>query len=220
LLSIQKPLSPMYKLEIKKPKDIVLIKDYISTIKVSIKYATNDNFTGKPVPGYQAENAFLSLAAINNLKEIQKILLEKNLSLYVFDAYRPHQSVEYFMQQWRQSEECLTLKQDFHPHLTKNELFEHGFLASPSSHSRASTIDLSLFDLHKNQLLDMGSSFDYFDKISATTSPLITQQAQENRLLLVEVMSSYGFINYEKEWWHFRLEAEPYPGTLFDFIIN
>ena len=36
----------------------------------------------------------------------------------------------------------------------------------------------------------------------------------------VEVVEKYGFVNYEKEWWHFTLRNEPFPETYFDFVIE
>jgi D-alanyl-D-alanine dipeptidase len=33
-------------------------------------------------------------------------------------------------------------------------------------------------------------------------------------------MEPAGFVNYEKEWWHFTLKNEPFPNTYFDFDIR
>jgi len=65
----------------------------------------------------------------------------------------------------------------------------------------------------------MGTGFDVFDELSHTANPKISSAAQTNRLLLVELMTRHGFANYSKEWWHFSLIDEPFPGIYFDFDV-
>ena len=67
--------------------------------------------------------------------------------------------------------------------------------------------------------IDMGTAFDCFDVKAHTQVPGLTPEQQQNRQMLVEAMSRQGFKNYEKEWWHYTLEGEPYPDTVFDFPI-
>ena len=105
-----------------RPSDIIDIKSIIPDIKVKINYATTDNFTGKIIPGYNSQTAFLTTDATLALKEIQEQLKEESLSLYIYDAYRPHKSVLYFCNEWVSSQENLELKNLFYPNKTKNQV--------------------------------------------------------------------------------------------------
>ena len=125
-------------------------------------------------------------------------------------------------------------------------MFELGYVAKRSGHSRGSTIDLTLIkqdqQLHdikeeKRTLLDgytitflddgtvdMGSSFDLFDVASHFENNLVTEEFKKLRTYLKNVMEKYGFKNLAEEWWHFTLKDEPYPATkddsYFDFAIE
>ena len=89
-----------------------------------------------------------------------------------------------------------------------------------SSHSRGSTVDLSLIDLRTKTELDMGTAFDFFDNKSFTNSSDISDHAKQNRKILVGMLKKYGFTNYPKEWWHFQLDNEKYKHFYFDFDIT
>lgn len=65
--------------------------------------------------------------------------------------------------------------------------------------------------------LNMGSSFDIFDVVSHYDNPYIFDEHRRNREYLKTVMESAGFVAYDQEWWHFRLQNEPYSSTYFDF---
>jgi len=199
------------------PHNFVILSEFIPSIKLQLAYACDDNFTGSIVPGYKNKKAYLTIEAATQLKKVQEYFLKQNLSLIIFDAYRPKRAVEYFINDWKNQPENQVLKMRFYPHKSKIQLFEEGFLATRSSHSKGSTVDLSLVNIKNNQHLNMGSEFDYFDELSFTLSQDISEDIQQNRNLLCEVMNKFGFINYSKEWWHFRLNNEPYPETFFDF---
>ena len=68
--------------------------------------------------------------------------------------------------------------------------------------------------------LAMGTTFDCFDAKANTAAPGLTEEERANRTTLVEAMQAQGFENYPQEWWHFTLEGEPYPDTIFDFPIE
>jgi D-alanyl-D-alanine dipeptidase len=68
--------------------------------------------------------------------------------------------------------------------------------------------------------LDMGTAFDCFDVKANTETSGLTDEQHANRKMLVDVMRRHGFKNYEKEWWHYTLESEPFPNTVFDFPIE
>lgn len=200
-----------------KPDNIIDIHSLDPSIRVFLHYATEDNFTGMKVPGYLSHKAYLCEKGAIALKEIQNKLRKDGLELFIFDAYRPQKAVEFF-HHWRKLE-CLGKKEKYFPHLSKEEIFKEGFIAKNSRHARASAVDLSLYSTRENKLLDMGTVFDYFGEASYTHTDLISQIQKENRLYLLKIMQDYGFSNFEKEWWHFNFDDEPYPQTYFDFDI-
>jgi D-alanyl-D-alanine dipeptidase len=186
-------------------------------IQCQLAYATKENFLGRIVDGYHHEALDLCLMtpkAAENLCKIQNELNKDGLGLFVFDAYRPLRAVRDFMNWFEQPPAGpyeLARKAIHYPHLPKNELSKHGYVASDvSQHCFGATIDLSLIDLKIGQLLNMGTCFDYFDPIShaTVTAEEIGIEAFNNRQLLAKVMQSYGFMPYEKEYWHFDGEKE------------
>ncbi|MCR5728239.1 MAG: hypothetical protein K6G24_12340 [Lachnospiraceae bacterium] len=108
----------------------------------------------------------------------------------------------------------------FYPNLEKQELFKLGYIASQSSHSRGSTVDLTLFDMKTGKELDMGSPFDYFSEMSNPDYRGITDEQYENRMLLQDMMIKGGFKPIDCEWWHFTFENEPFPETYFNFPVS
>jgi D-alanyl-D-alanine dipeptidase len=101
--------------------------------------------------------------------------------------------------------------------------FEGRYIAERSGHSRGSTVDLTLIEVHSDgstEPLDMGTPFDFFDPSSATDSPDVTPRQRADRALLREYMEAGGFRNYEAEWWHYTLEDEPWPERYLDVVIR
>lgn len=183
-------------------------------------YATDMNFTGSVVPGYNYARALLQIDAAHALAKVQEELNKNQLGLIIFDAYRPYKSVEFFVKTWKKDiSENKTLKDMYYPNKTKEQLFKEGFLSSNSSHTRASTVDLSIIELKTLNQIDMGSIFDFFDETSFTDHESISSQSKRARKILVSLMSKYGFINYSKEWWHFQFANEKYNHFYFDFDI-
>lgn len=201
-----------------KPENILDVKTIIPEIEINLAYAGPDNFTGQIVPGYFKNIAYLSCEAALKLKAAHDELNSFGLNFKVFDAYRPVQAVLFFYDIWRLQEEASELKQRFYPHLNKNDLFNKGYIATQSSHSRASTVDLTLIDSNSKKELDMGCEFDFFSEKSHTYFNRLTPEQKRNRLLLKSLLEKYGFINYHKEWWHYKLEHEPYHHG-FDFPV-
>lgn len=202
-----------------RPDNIVNIQGIDPSIIVQLAYLGSDNFTGMKVPGYFSNTAYLTMKTALALKAVQKSLKQKNLSLFIFDAYRPLKAVNYFANEWSQGPDNNDLKNRFYPNVPKEELVPSGYLSKRSSHSRGGTVDLALYDLDKKELLDFGSEFDFFDPKSFTLSNEISSIAQENRKLLVTKMKKQNFKNYSKEWWHFTYNDEEYPNTYFDFDV-
>ena len=112
------------------------------------------------------------------------------------------------------------MKPYFYPELEKQELFAKGYIAKQSSHSRGSTVDLTLLDMRTGKELDMGSPFDLFSPISHPDCRDITEEQYENRMCLQRAMVRGGFIPMDCEWWHFTLKNEPYPDTYFEFPVS
>ena len=66
----------------------------------------------------------------------------------------------------------------------------------------------------------MGSPFDFFSPRSWPADRSVGEEARRNRALLANAMARGGFRPYDKEWWHFTLAREPFPGTYFDFPVK
>jgi len=112
------------------------------------------------------------------------------------------------------------MKPYFYPELEKQTLFKDGYIASRSSHSRGSTVDLTLLDMKTGREVDMGSPFDLFGEISHPDYRGVTEEQFENRMFLRSAMIHGGFRPLDCEWWHFTLENEPYPDTYFEFPVS
>ena len=199
------------------PSDFVEVVTVMPDLLVDARYAGTDNFTGQRVPGYESRCLMLTQAAAQALHAVQLAVAGDGLSLKVFDAYRPQRAVDFFLQ-WTRSSDDLRLKAAYYPAINKAELFALGYLVQHSSHSRGSTVDLTLVNTSTGVELDMGTNFDFFDERSRPDSMAVTDEQRKHRLLLSTLMMQQGFVPLEAEWWHFTLRDEPYPQTYFDFV--
>lgn len=201
----------------------VYLADVDPTIIQDIKYFSDDNFIGRRIAGYDAPKCILTQPAAMALAQVQQKLLTNNLSLKVFDGYRPQTAVNDFIA-WGQDEQDQQQRAQFYPRVNKADFFKLGYLAEKSGHTRGSTIDLTIVQISlidgTHQALDMGTPFDFMDELSHTLNPGIQDQALANRLLLRDVMAEAGFEGYPLEWWHFTLANEPFPDTYFDFAVK
>ena len=196
----------------------VLVSDYVPAVIQEIRYYSTYNFVGDRIDGYEQPCAILTKEAARALKEISNKLNVMGYRIKVFDAYRPAAAVRHFTL-WGVDDLDLRMKPFFYPDLVKQELFRRGYIASKSSHSRGSTIDLTLLDMKTGKEVDMGSPFDYFSEVSHPDYKGITKEQYENRMFLQDMMVRGGFEPYDCEWWHFTLRDEPYPDTYFDFPV-
>lgn len=203
----------------KMPSNFVYIKDIIPKIDLDIRYFSNHNFTGNPIRGYERPVAILTKRAAFALQQVQLDLNKKGLGLKIFDAYRPQRAVDHF-KAWSLVTSDTLAKQEFYPQLDKKDLFKLGFIASKSGHSRGSTVDLTLIDLKAQKEIDMGGPFDFFGAISHHNYTKLTAKQKQNRKILRETMAKFGFVAYDKEWWHYTLKDEPYRKTYFDFLVK
>ena len=110
-------------------------------------------------------------------------------------------------------------KATYYPDVNKADVFDLGFIAKRSGHSRGSTVDLTLVDEHGREL-DMGGIFDFFGELSHPDYQGVTPDQFQNRMLLREIMVSSGFVPLKEEWWHFTLKDEPYKEEYFDFEVR
>ncbi len=201
------------------PEGFVYVTDVIPTAILEIRYSGEDNFVGAVVDGYEAPKAILTLEAAQALKKAADILQEQGYYIKIFDAYRPQRAVNHFIR-WAQDLDDTKMKGKYYPDLDKSVLFELGFIAERSGHSRGSTVDLTMVYISTGEEVDMGSGFDFFGKISNHGTDLITEEQERNRNILRDAMVSAGFEVYPEEWWHYKLKDEPYPDTYFDFPVK
>ena len=219
----------------------VVLKDVDPTILHDIRYFTAHNFVGTRVDGYHQPLCILTRPAALALRKVQREMLKQGYTLKVYDCYRPQRAVDHFVR-WAEDLADQRMKAEFYPRVDKTRLFEDGYIAEKSGHSRGSTLDLTIVRLparHQrpyvpgerlvdcaapqrfpDNTVNMGTGYDCFDTLSHTDDPRITGQARENRQLLKSSMVRAGFRNLPEEWWHFTLNGEPYPDTYFDFPVS
>jgi D-alanyl-D-alanine dipeptidase len=198
-----------------------VLNTQLPEVEVELRYATSNNFLGRPVIGYYDSVAIGSEALANQLLKVQSQLKVLNLGLKIYDAYRPQSAVDDFLM-WSKIPNDTLAKAQYYPDHPKNELFDLGFIALKSGHSRGSTVDVSIVYLDEKKKgveLDMGGSWDFFGTLSHYAYPKLSTKQKENRKLLRTVMIQNGFKPYDKEWWHFTLIEEPFPDTYFNFPI-
>ena len=213
-------MAPDYKSMVTQdPSGFVLLADYIPAIVQEIRYYSTYNFIGDRIDGYEEPCALMTAEAARALKSVSGELAVQGYRLKVFDAYRPATAVKHFVQ-WSVDDLDLRMKPFFYPDLDKAELFQRGYIASKSSHSRGSTVDLTLLDMQTGKEVDMGSPFDLFSEVSHPDYRGITDEQYVNRMYLRDAMMRNGFTPIFCEWWHFTLADEPYPDTYFEFPVS
>lgn len=200
------------------PDSFVDLCEVIPGLVKDLRYYGSNNFVGTPIDGYQADRLLATREAARALHAVQRELEDFGLALKVFDAYRPQRAVNHFLR-WANDPADLRCKAAYYPDIEKGELFPSGYLLELSSHSRGSTVDLTLIDPQTGVELDMGTPFDFFDPRSWPGSLEVDAQQRANRLLLRSMMCRHGFVPVAEEWWHFTLHEEPYPDSWFDFPI-
>lgn len=205
----------------------VLISEHIPDVILEIRYYGTYNFIGERIPGYLEPVALITRQAADSLKAVSEDLEKQGYRLKIFDAYRPQCAVDFFMK-WAEDITDERMKEYFYPELDKSVLVPQEYVARKSSHTRGSTVDLTLFDMKLQKEVDMGCTFDYFGVAShpdiqpgqeiGACKP-ITEEQYRNRMILQNAMVNHGFNIYECEWWHFTLKDEPFPDTYFNFPV-
>jgi D-alanyl-D-alanine dipeptidase len=186
--------------------------DFIPDAQLEIRYNTENNFTGRRVPGYSASLAPMRMEAIEALAGAADELRGKNMGIRIYDAYRPQEATD-AMIAW--AEDDTATKAEYYPGIDKADIPGH-YVARSSKHRLGGTVDLTLLGWKTAQNLDMGGPFDFFGSISSYGYDGLTSKQAANRKLLRETMVKYGFEPYDSEWWHF---SYPVSGGGGDFKI-
>ena len=200
-------------------KGFVFLDEAIHGIRWDAKYATWDNFTGKPVNGYEANRIVASIELAEALQQAKEHAALLGYGLLIWDAYRPQRAVDCFVRWSAQPENNLTKKKHY-PHLVREEMLAMGYVATQSSHSRGSAVDLTIYHLDTGNMVPMGSDFDFMDERSHHSSTAVSAAESEHRRTLRSIMEHSGFAAYENEWLLYLLKEEPYPDCYFDFPIG
>ncbi len=225
------------------PDGFVYLRDVAPTIRQDMRYFGRHNFIGRPITGYQAPECILTSPAARALLEVQAELAPSNLSLVVYDCYRPQRAVDDFVT-WGRNPADQKMKAEFYPRVDKADFVKLGYVSDKSGHTRGSTVDLAIVPLPMVALapylenapkvdcaapantrwrdgsLDFGTAFDCMDEASHIDATSIPPAAQYNRALLHDLMLKHGFKDYHEEWWHYTLRDEPFPQTYFDFPVT
>ncbi|HQU81642.1 MAG TPA: M15 family metallopeptidase [Pyrinomonadaceae bacterium] len=168
----------------KREANLVELVRLDNTIKLDIRYATDNNFVGKTV--YPEARAFLQKPAAKALLKVHKSLKKEGLGLMIFDGYRPWRITKLF---WE---------------VTPDD--KRKFVANPakgSIHNRGCAVDLSIYDLKTGKLIEMPSEYDEFTERAAPDYKGGTEKERANRDLLRKAMEAEGFTVNKNEWWHF-----------------
>lgn len=200
-------------------KGFVFIDEVLSGVRWDAKYATWDNFTGKPVDGYEVNRIAGTIELAAALRETKRQAAALGYGLLLWDGYRPQRAVDCFLR-WSEQPEDGRTKERYYPNINRRDMITKGYVASKSSHSRGSVIDLTLFQLDTSELVPMGTGFDFMDGRSNHTSKNVSIIEAQNRCILKTIMENSGFEPYPYEWWHYVLKNEPYPDRYFDFLLG
>ncbi|MGH3324645.1 MAG: M15 family metallopeptidase, partial [Streptomyces sp.] len=222
--------------------EFVALRDVAPSILQENRYPTRHNFVGEPVRGYRQRMCIVTRDTAEALRRAQRSFLGRGYSLKMYDCYRPQRAVDHFVD-WAKDLDDERMKGEFYPRVAKDRLFEDGYIAEKSGHSRGSTVDLTLVRLparptrpyrpgeplvpcfapknvrFPDNSLDMGTGYDCFDTLAHTLDPRIKGEQRANRLLLKHGLEKAGFANYENEWWHYTFRPETFPDTYFDFPV-
>lgn len=160
---------------------LVDIHRFAPGIALDIRYATPNNITGAPLPGYCKPRALMLEPAARAVAQVQRRLRRRGLGLTVFDAYRPVRATNALVE-WAE--------ESGRPELVGT------YIARRSRHNVGRAVDLTLTGR------TMGSAYDDLSPRAHTYSA--SGKALQNRLILRTAMERFGFAPYDREWWHFE----------------
>ena len=209
----------------------VNLTDVVPDAIIEARYFATYNFVGARVDGYLEPVVLYTREAAEALKAVSDDVKAQGYRLKVYDAYRPQCAVDHFVR-WGKDLADSLMKPYFYPDQDKAFLFERGYIAEKSGHTRGSAIDLTLFDMATGKEVDMGGVHDWFgieshpdyggnpDTGEYTGGVNLTEEQFRNRMILRQAMVRHGFATYDCKWWHFSLADEPYPDTYFNFPVK
>ena len=197
--------------------DFAPVSAMIDDAAYDIRYYSSNNFTGSRINGYKAPIAYMTKEGLNALSTAANDLRKQGYRLLIWDTYRPQKAVDNFVV-WINNPKDEGDK-SFYPDLKKSDLVKGGYIATKSSHTRGSTVDLTLIKID-GSFVDMGGTFDLFSEISHPDYKKLTRAQKKNRKILHDAMIKAGFEGIDSEWWHYTLKNEPYPDTYFDFDVE
>ena len=198
---------------------------------LEIRYFSTYNFVGARVDGYLEPTALLTREAADSLRAVSDDLNAQGYRIKIYDAYRPQTAVSHFVR-WAKDLNDTAMKPYFYPNVDKSLLFELGYIAEKSGHSRGSTVDLTIVNMATGKEVDMGGVFDWFgpeshpdcggnpETMEYRENDTISAEQFHNRMILRTAMMRHGFKPLDCEWWHFTLKNEPYPDTYFSFPVK
>ena len=211
-------LAPVYADTLSVDKtDFAEISTVIDDAAYDIRYYSSNNFTGNRIQGYHAPRAYMTKEALTALSKAADDLRSQGYRLLNWDSYRPQKAVDNFVT-WINDPKDPGDK-TFYPNLQKQDLVKGNYVATKSSHTRGSTVDLTIIR-KDGTAVDMGGTFDLFSEISHPDYPKITEAQKQNRQILRDAMLKAGFKGIDSEWWHFTYKDEPYKDTYFDFDVE
>jgi D-alanyl-D-alanine dipeptidase len=223
------------------PGDFAFLRDIDPTIIQDIRYASANNFMGRPIAGYGGAECVVKREVGLRLKAVQQELARQKLSLKMFDCYRPVRAVA-DIAAWSKNGTETVAERRYNPAFSKADLFRLGYIATHSGHSTGAALDLTLVDLTADNSgkfdpakdyadctapaaarapegsVDMGTGYDCSDVKAHTAAGAITPAQRRWRSRLVAAMARQGFVNYSKEWWHFSVPGAG--GKAYDFPIT
>ena len=223
----------------------VSVTDAVPDVILEIRYFSTYNFVGSRVDGYLAPTALMTRIAADSLRAASDEAMRLGYRFKIYDAYRPQMAVDHFVR-WAADLTAAEMKPYFYPDVDKSVLFDEGYIAAKSGHTRGSTVDLTLVDMATGKELDMGGVFDWFGieshpdycgdpdtqefkgktgcarkrLVRKGLDPGLSQEQFNNRMILRNLMLRHGFKPIDSEWWHFTLKNEPFPDTYFTFPVQ
>ncbi len=167
--------------------------DIDASIALDLRYATANNFTGAPLPGYLAKRAWLRAVTARALLRADATLRAHGYRIVLLDAYRPLRATR-AMVTWART--------------TGHSNLVGPYIASRSEHNTGAAVDVTLGRMDRTEV-DMGTPFDTFG--AAARYANASGRPLANRRVLRDVMRTSGFTPYDAEWWHFSIPA---PGAV------
>jgi D-alanyl-D-alanine dipeptidase len=163
-------------------KQLVDLEKFIPDMIMDIRYASDNNFTGKKI--YNLAKAYARKPVAEALKAAQAEFRKLGYGIKMHDAYRPYSATVKFYEEYHDTT----------------------YVASPykgSRHNRGCALDMTIVDWKTKQELKMPTLYDAFDKDAWPSTPMKDPEIRKNRALIIDVMERHGFKVNASEWWHF-----------------